>query len=87
MGKNSRSSLDPRRITAPTRFRRSSGKIMHAGDWKETKSKHCACICGRKYVSKVDLDRHIYEKSNEPPDSKGPKAYQGGLPSLGKKRK
>jgi hypothetical protein len=86
MAKRIRSSLDPRGITAPTRFRSSSsGSTSRKGsNPADSKYAHCSA-CPKKFISEETLAVHV--KATHPRrKEKDPKPYQGGLPSLGKRR-
>jgi hypothetical protein len=91
MKKRFSSSLDPRGIQAPTRYsyekdkpnENRPGELTKGGNYKCPRSE-----CNKIYQSEEKLAQHL--QRDHPPKNRDndpdPRPYQGGLPSLGKKR-
>ena len=92
MSKGFRSSLDQRRMTAQTRYSETEDDPVEPLPPKLTKGGNYQCgqrKCKRIYRSEEEFylhcqQDHMFSKKGVDRD---PKPFQGGLPSLGKKRK
>jgi uncharacterized C2H2 Zn-finger protein len=89
MPKHNRSSLDPRHITAPTRLWRENRKESAVRYESLNGEKVRCCRCKKIWINITAFNKHVCvdHRANRKSKDKEPRLLQGGLPSLGKKRR